>query len=322
MPTVFVSGGSGFVGRNLIRALVARGDDVLALARTPAAQQSVSALGATPVPADLLTVTAQQLRGCATVFHAAAVVDEWGPRDWFEQVNVQGTRHLLEVTRQAEVSCFVHVGTEAIFAEGPPLVNLDETHPIPEYPLPRYPASKAAAEKLVRAANSAQMRTIVIRPRLIWGADDTSVLPKLVEAVKKGQFAWIDDGHYLTSTCHVSNVVEGALLAAEKGRGGEAYFLTDGAPVEFRRFMTALFATRGVDPGTRSMPRALVRVLARLCEFPWEHLPLPGAPPLTRLAIVLGCQEVTVNDAKARNELGYRGHVSIEQGLLGLRNAA
>lgn len=315
MTTVLVTGGSGFVGRNLIRALSARGDKVLALARSASAAQTVQALGAIPLSADLSSVSADQLSGCEIIFHAAAVVDEWGPREWFESVNVAGTRHLLEVARLAGVRCFVHVGTEAIFAEGPPLVNLDETRPVPERPLPRYPASKAAAEKLVRAANSAQMRTVVIRPRLIWGADDSSVLPKLVDAVKKGQFAWIDGGHYLTSTCHVHNVVEGALLAAEKGRGGEAYFLTDGAPVEFRTFMTALFSTRGVDPGDRSMPRSLVKILARCCEFLWEYLPLPGVPPLTRLAVVLGCQEVTVSDAKARSELGYKARISIQQGL-------
>jgi nucleoside-diphosphate-sugar epimerase len=315
LTTVFVSGGSGFVGRNLIRALVARGDRVLALARSAAAQQTVAALGATPVTGDLLTVSAAQLQGCETVFHAAAVVDEWGPRSWFEEVNVTGTQHLLETARAAGLACFVHVGTEAIFAEGPPLVNLDETRRIPEHPLPRYPASKAAAEQRVRAANCADLRTVVIRPRLIWGADDSSVMPKLVDAVKKGQFAWIDGGHYLTSTCHVYNVVEGALLAAEKGRGGEAYFLTDGAPVEFRQFMTALFATRGVVPGDKSVPRWVARMLARSCEFLWEHLPLPGAPPLTRLAIVLGCQEVTVNDTKARRELGYVGKISVEEGL-------
>ena len=321
MTTVLVTGGSGFVGRNLIRALAVRGDKVLALARSVSATRTVQELGAIPVPADLQTVSVDQLIGCEIIFHAAAVVDEWGPHEWFEAVNVTGTRHLLEVARAAGVRCFVHVGTEAIYAEGPPLVNLDETRSIPDQPLPRYPATKATAEKLVCAANSAEMRTVVIRPRLIWGADDTSVLPKLVQAVEKGQFAWINGGHYLTSTCHVHNVVEGALLAAEKGHGGEAYFLTDGAPVEFREFMTALFATRGVNPGTRSMPRALVMLLARCCEWLWEYLPLPGAPPLTRLAVVLGCQEVTVNDAKARRELGYSSHITIRQGLDALKSA-
>lgn len=319
MTQIFVTGGSGFVGRHLIRALVRRGDKVLALARSESARKTVAGLGAQPLAADLLDLKAEALRGCELVFHSAAVVDEWGKREWFQKVNVDGTRHLLETALEAGVKRFVHVGTEAAYAVGPPLVNLDESHPLPSNPLPRYPATKNAAEKLVRAANSEAMQTVVIRPRLIWGPDDTSVLPNLVERVKRGQFAWVGDGRYLTSSCHVANVVHGALLAAGKGRGGEAYFLTDGEPVPFRDFLSALLATRGAEPGERSIPLPIAKLLARSCEFLWEHLPLPGSPPMTRMAIVLGCQEVTVNDAKARRELGYAPMISREAGLAELR---
>ncbi|HUP92560.1 MAG TPA: NAD-dependent epimerase/dehydratase family protein [Solimonas sp.] len=315
MAQVFVTGGSGFVGRHLIRTLVQRGDTVLALARSPAAQAAVGALGARPVAADLLDVSAEQLRGCSVVFHSAAVVDEWGPREHFQKINVEGTAHLLEVARAAGVQRFVHIGTEAAFAVGPPLVNLDESTPLPDNPLPRYPATKNVAEKLVRAASSEAMQTVVVRPRLIWGPDDTSVLPNLVERVRRGQFAWVGGGRYLTSSCHVANVVHGALLAAEKGQGGEAYFLTDGEPAPFRDFLSALLATRGAHPADKSIPLGVAKVLARTCEFLWEHLPLPGAPPMTRMAIVLGCQEVTVSDAKARRELGYVPVISREAGL-------
>lgn len=321
MAQVFVTGGSGFVGRHLIRALVRRGDSVLALARSENAQKTVAGLGAQPVAADLLDLSADPLRGCDLVFHSAAAVDEWGRREWFQKVNVDGTRHMLDVAQAAGVQRFVHIGTEAAYAVGPPLVNLDESHPLPPNPLPRYPATKNAAEKLVLAFNSNAMQTVAIRPRLIWGPDDTSVLPDLVERVKRGQFAWVGGGRYLTSSCHVANVVHGALLAAEKGRGGEAYFLTDGEPVPFRDFMSALLATRGADPGDRSIPLPIAKLLARSCEFLWEHLPLPGNPPMTRMAIVLGCQEVTVSDAKARRELGYSPVISREAGLAELRLA-
>jgi nucleoside-diphosphate-sugar epimerase len=315
MSTIFITGGSGFLGRNLIRSCVARGDRVLALARSAQAQETVRQLGAEAVAADLNTVTARQFDNADAVVHAAATVDEWGPRELFQKVNVDGTRHLLEAARTAGVKCFVLIGTEAAFANGTPMVNMDESRPLPDNPLPRYPASKNAAEKLVRAANAPDFRTVVVRPRLIWGRDDTSVLPQLLELVKNGQFAWVGGGHYLTSSCHVANVCEGALLAAEKGRGGEAYFLTDGATVEFREFMTRLFATRGVQAPDKTVPLAVARLVAIVCEKLWEYLPLPGAPPLTRMAINLGAQEVTVSDAKARRELGYVGRVSVDAGL-------
>src|SRR6185503_5658133 len=122
-------------------------------------------------------------------------------------------------------------------------------------------------------------------------------------------------GRYPTSTTHVDNVCEGMLLAAAKGRGGEAYFLTDGAPVELRDFVTKMLATRGVDPGSKSVPTWLVLPLARVSEWVWEAFNFKGEPPATRMAVHLFGEPVTVNDAKARRELGYAGKVSREQGL-------
>jgi nucleoside-diphosphate-sugar epimerase len=318
----FVTGGSGFVGRNLIRTLRARGDEVRALARSAAAVEAVTALGASAVPGDLDAVEAMRagMTGCDVVFHSAALAAEWGPRAEFERFNVDGTRNALEAARGAGVPCFVHVGTEAALCDGTPLVNVDESRPLPEHPLPRYPATKNAAERLVRAANAPGLRTVVVRPRLIWGNDDTSVLAALVAAVKAGRFMWMDGGRYPTSTTHVDNVCEGLLLAAARGRGGEAYFVTDGAPVELRGFVTQMLATRGVDPGGKSLPKAVVLLIARISEWVWETFGLKGEPPATRMAVHLFGEPVTVNDAKARRELGYVGNVTREQGFASLRH--
>lgn len=313
----FVTGGSGYVGRNLIRQLQARGDTVRALVRSPGSARIVEALGAAPVMGDLDDRAAMQagMSGCDTVFHAAAEVSEWEPRERYHAVNVEGTRRVLEAARGAGVPAFVHVGTEAALCDGSPLLNLDESRPLPEHPLPRYPETKNQAERLVRAANAEGFRTVVVRPRFIWGNDDTSVLTALVAAVKAGRFLWMDGGRYPTSTTHVDNVCEGLLLAADKGRGGEAYFVTDGPPVELRGFITRLLATQNVDPGGKSLPKGIVLLLARVSEWLWDTFKLGGNPPATRMAVHLFGEPVTVNDAKARRELGYQGRVTREQGL-------
>jgi nucleoside-diphosphate-sugar epimerase len=310
---VFVTGGSGFVGRNLIAALVARGDQVVALARSDGAAATVAALGATPARGDLGDVEAmgRAMAGCAAVLHAAAHVNQHGTRAEFVIANVDGTRHVLAAARAAGVARLVHVGTEAVLADGEPIVRADETRPMTTRPAGLYPETKAAAERLVVAAARDGLATVVIRPRLIWGRGDTSVLPEMIAAVRAGKFAWVGGGRYLTSTCHVANVVEGALLALERGRSGEAYFLTDGAPVEFRGFVTAMMAAHGVDPGTRSVPRWLARAIAASTSWMKQ-------PPITRTALAVIGGEVTVDDAKARRELGYVGRVSVEAGLASL----
>ncbi|MGH8441408.1 MAG: NAD-dependent epimerase/dehydratase family protein [Nevskiaceae bacterium] len=321
----FVTGGSGYVGRNLIRHLRARGDEVRALARSKAAIDAVSALGATAVPGDLddVAVLARGMTGCDCVFHAAALAAEWGRREAFYRVNVEGTANALRAAADAGVACFVHVGTEAAFCDGSPLVDVDDSWPLPDRVLPRYPQTKNEAERLVRAASGPRLRTVVVRPRLVWGNDDTSVLSALAAAVKAGRFMWMDGGEYPTSTTHVDNVCEALLLAAGNGRGGEAYFVTDGAPVELKEFVTRMLASRAVDPGGKSVPGWLALTLAMVTEPIWEILELigveAGEPPVTRMAVHLFGEPVTVNDARARRELGYVGKVTREQGYASLK---
>jgi nucleoside-diphosphate-sugar epimerase len=111
-------------------------------------------------------------------------------------------------------------------------------------------------------------------------------------------------------------------VAAEKGRGGEAYFITDGDPLHFREMITALVATQGLEPGKRSVPAALAKPAAAVAEGLWRTLRLKGEPPITRLAVWNSALECTVSDAKARADLGYEPVISRENGLAALSPAA
>lgn len=320
----FVTGGSGFVGRALIGALRERGVEVAALARSDAAARAIREAGARAVPGDLDDLAALRagMEGAASVFHCAAKLGDFGPASEFLRVNVGGTENVLQAAAQAGVARLVHVSTEAVLVGGPPIVRADETRPRPARPRGLYPRTKGMAEERVLAASSPGLACTIVRPRFVWGRGDTTLLPRFVEAVRNGQFAWFSGGRYLTSTCHVANVCEGMLRAAEKGRAGEIYFLTDGEPVEFRGFVTELLRTQGVEPPARSVPRFAAHLAAGVAEALWRLLPLAGEPPLTRTALRLVGEEVTVDDTKARRELGYVARVSREQGLRELAQAA
>jgi nucleoside-diphosphate-sugar epimerase len=113
----------------------------------------------------------------------------------------------------------------------------------------------------------------------------------------------------------VDNVVEGLLLGAEKGERGEAYFVTDGEPQVFREFITRLLATQGIEMPDRTVPQPLAGAIATAGEAAWRVLPLPGQPPITRLAYWLASQECTIDISRARRELGYIPVISVDQGL-------
>ena len=315
----FVTGGSGFVGGALIRRLVSEGWTVRALARSERSAGAVRALGAEPVEGDL--ESAQAMRsgadGCEVAFHAAASVGEWGSRDYFERANVEGTRNALDACLAAGVRRFVHVGTEAAVTDGRPLVRIDETRPLTPGSKALYCSTKARAEELVREAEGIEW--VVIRPRLVWGPGDTTILPGLLDAVRAGRFAWIGGGRHLTSTTHVDNVVEGLMLGAERAEPGGIYFVTDGEPVVFREFVTDLLATQGVEPPGRNVPAPVARAAAVACEGAWRALRLRSTPPLTRLAVWFSTLEITIDDSLARRELGYAPVTSRERGLAELR---
>jgi nucleoside-diphosphate-sugar epimerase len=317
MTAAFVTGGSGFVGGALIERLRREGWDVRALARSERAAARVRELGAEPVMGDLDDL---RVEDCEIAFHAAAKAEDFGDPAEFERVNVQGTQNVIDACRAGGVRRLVHVGTEAALMAGQPLVNVDETAELrPDSPA-LYPATKARAEIRVRAANGDGLETVVVRPRFVWGRGDTNLLPRIVEMVRSGRFSWVGGGRQLTATTHIDNTVEGLWLAATRGPAGGVWFVTDGEPVVFREFLTALIETQDVDVPKRSVPAPVAKAAATLSESLWRRLGRSDTPPLTRFAVWVSAQECTIDISRAERELGYRPVRSREEGLTEMRS--
>ena len=192
--TAFVTGGSGFIGGAPDPPAGGRRPRGARAGPLRRSADKVREAGAEPVKGDLghRASLAAAAEGCELAFHAAAEVEEWGPWEDFVRGNVLGTLNALGGCHDAGVRRLVHVGTEAALLAGQPLVNADETDRAAPRLARLYPATKAMADRLVRRFEG--METVVVRPRLVWGPGDTTVLPGLLEAVRSGQFAWIGGG--------------------------------------------------------------------------------------------------------------------------------
>src|SRR3954467_750313 len=145
----FLTGGSGFVGGAFISRARRLGHSVAALARSERSAATVRSLGADPVRGDLddVPAMARGMGGCDAVVHAAASTKEWAPYAEFQAANVGGTERVLRAARDAGVRRLVHVSTEAVLLDGKPLVQVDETRPIPARVIGNYPRTKALAEQ-------------------------------------------------------------------------------------------------------------------------------------------------------------------------------
>jgi len=318
---VFVTGGSGFVGGHVIDALIAAGHEVSALARSARSADVVQRLGASAVHGELGSVVEHTLHDVDVVIHAAAFVEEWGTREQFEKTNVRGTLQLLEVAQRAGVRRFIHIGTEAAVFEGQDLNHIDEDKPYPTRHRYLYSESKARAEHAVLEANREDFVTLSLRPSLIWGPRDRTVLPTLLSMVDEGRFVWINKGAYERSTTHIFNLVQAIIQSLTQGKSGEAYFIADDGVLTLHDFITRLLATQGVEAPTRSLPAWLIRPAAALIEGTWRLFRISATPPLHKFVAEIMSSHVTVNTTKAKAELGYQPRVSHAEGLRRLQAA-
>jgi nucleoside-diphosphate-sugar epimerase len=313
---VFVTGGSGFVGQNLIPMLIENGYQVKALARSAKAIQKVESLGATAIKGDLndKQALANGVKDCATVFHLAASVDFFASEKDLRKLHVEATELLLSVAKNANVQRFVYLGAASVIMNGKPIVNADETFTSDNI-IDGYSKTKLQAENLVLKANSKNFQTIAIRPPMIWGKDDPNTLAGVIEATRKGQMQFIDGGKHRFVTCHVLNVCHALILADKTEQNGKAYFITDGETPVFKDFIKKYVGTQGITIPDKNVSLALAKRVASVMEFVWKTFRLKGQPPLYKgLVNALGLEFITI-DKRARQELGYKTFVTIEQGL-------
>ena len=315
MQRAFVTGGSGFIGSGLVRALRARGVAVCALARSPRAAAHVEGLGAEPVFGDLENpaALAKGMQGCDVVFHAAANLSDWD-LDADLRINVKGTELVLRTAVSAQVARVVYVSGTGVLIGSGPVVDASEDLPCGK-PVGALSASRVRSETTVRAGNGAQLETVVVRLPYVWGPGDT-LRPQLRAALRAGQYFWISRGDHLISTCHIDNAVAGLLAAAEHGRPGALYHLADGAPLKLRTFITEQMRVEGLVLPDRSIPFWVAKVMADgLFALSRVFRVTPAWLALSPTFVRFLGQQITIDDSCARRELGYRPTIDWQTGL-------
>lgn len=230
MTRAFITGGTGFVGANLVQALNQRKIPARVLLRSTSSQKALEGLHYETVTGDVLDepdALAEAMEGCEWVFHVAAVADYWRQeRDLLYHVNVDGTRHVLQAAQRAGVERFVH--TSSLAALGLPEKEgqlLDETHSfnLPPDSFP-YGHSKALAEEEVRMATEQGLHAVIVNPSIILGPRDVNEISgTLILEAARGilRFTVPGGGNFID----VADVAAGQIAAAERGRRGERYIL-------------------------------------------------------------------------------------------------
>ena len=314
-----MSGATGFLGGHLAQVLHGLGYRVRILVHKRQRVEHLLALGMEIVEGDLLDPASlvRATAGQSVVFHTAGKVTDWGPRAEYFQVNAEGTRNVIAACRDSGVARLVHVSSLSVLGLPRTGELVTEETPYPRSLPDWYSQSKRAAEQLVRAANGeGGLATTVVRPGVIWGPGDITILPRLVDLLRRGQMILIDGGRNLLGLSHIESLARGLVLAAESpGAPGRIFHMTDGEEITAREAVDALAAAVGVPRARLSLPYGVVYGIAALIEGAALLARRSTPPRMTRYGVRLVACHCRYDIGRARRELGYRPAVTFREGI-------
>jgi 2-alkyl-3-oxoalkanoate reductase len=343
-----VTGGTGFLGRRLVERLLAEGRQVAVLARTPAPDLMARGVRFIGASLDDPAAVRAACAGVSTVFHVAAKVGVWGRYEDYFRPNVLGTRAVLEGCRAHGVQRLVYTSTPSVVYNGGDLAGANESLPLTTQCPSPYPLTKAIAEREVLASNGAALRTVALRPHLIWGVGDPHLVPRVIARARAGRLRIVGEGRNRVDMVHVENAVDAHLLAERaladchatqdlaieggpsaafapnervgcfaaerRGADGRAFFITNGEPVVLWEWINGLLRALGERPVGKRISLRTATTVGAICEAVWRVLPVHIEPPMTRFVAAELAKDHWFDIAAARRDLGYAPRVSMAQG--------
>ncbi|MBK8563428.1 MAG: NAD-dependent epimerase/dehydratase family protein [Saprospiraceae bacterium] len=316
----FITGATGYIGTQLTKRLVAEGNTVHALYRS---ESKIGELRGLPnvflKKGDLLDKPSLEaaVAGCDAVFHVAAFAKPWDkdPRTFYEY-NFDGAVNVFEVAQKAGVRRIVFTSTAGTMNPSLPGKPSFEDNPRTMDYFTDYDRSKGQAEEAAKQMSGNAMDIVTVNPSRVYGPgllSDSNGVTRMVRMYLDGKFRLLPgDGNSIGNYVFIDDVVEGHLLAMQKGRGGERYII-GGANASFNVFFEILTALSGKKQGMIKVPLPVMNIVGHLMEW---RAKLTGTPPILTPPWVKRFHynwELSVD--KAKRELGY-APLGLEQGLM------
>ncbi len=325
---VLVTGGSGFLGKNIVRELLENDSPVAVSEIRVFDIQPYNGIqddkikffhGDVRNPGDLEIAC----KGIDLVIHSAAIID-WGtqPESVVIDINTLGTENVINACLKNGVKYLVYTSSlDAVFT-GKPLVDIDESQPYPKNPVTSYCKSKIRAEKLVKNAQSENLKTCILRPSDIYGEEDPYHIGSLINMAKSGFYVRLGNGKSKCQHVYVGNMAYAHILAANaliknnKKVFGNAYLITDGPGSNFFTFFDQIVAGAGykIFPKNLWIPKWIAYSMGAISEaIAWMVSPIKKYnPKFSRFAVIYTCHDFTFNSKKAENDFGWKPKYSTQ----------
>ena len=314
---VFLTGGTGFIGGHVARLLRERGDEVIALVRSPEKAAELERLGCELVAGDLgdTAAIASALERCDAAIHGAAIYEVGIPESEHRRMydaNVVGTENVLRACLAAGTNKVVYVSTVAAFGNTHgEVVDESYVHPGTEF-TSYYEQTKYEAHRVAKRLIAEEgLPCVIVQPGGVYGPKDHSALGHQMNEFLAGRMPFLTFPELGMNMVYVEDVAAGVLLALDKGEVGESFVL-GGQVTTMRELMTTLAGVAGKRPPKRAIPTGLLKAIAPAGPLVGK---LMGQPPNMR-ELISSADGVTfwAKHDKAIGELGYSPR-GLESGL-------
>ncbi|GAB3140158.1 NAD-dependent epimerase/dehydratase family protein [Marisediminicola antarctica] len=314
---MLVTGASGLLGGAVARAVAAAGHEVRTFQRRPSGIPGIAdSLGSVTDP----PAVADAVRGMDAVVHLAAKVSLAGDPAEFERANVGGTRNMLAAAsglESGEPVRFVQVSSPSVAHSGASIMGDGALPADPGAARGDYARTKAEAELLALAADSARLSVVAIRPHLVWGPGDTQLVQRIVDRARSGRLPLLGHGAALIDTIYVDNAASAIVAALEHAPEvhGRSYVVTNGEPRPVAEMLAGICRAAGVTPPRVRIPASVARTAGSLIEAIWRVRPGLDEPPMTRFLAEQLSTSHWFDQRAVRADLRWQPSVSIDEGL-------
>lgn len=315
---IIVTGATGFLGKKVVYALKRLKYSPIALGRNRLIGEQFARDEIPFISVDLTNreETVKAFDGVAYVIHCAGLSSIWGPKSAFIAANVVAVENVVEACQVHHIKRLVHISTPSLYFDYQNRYDLSEYDVFPKKFVNDYASSKKEGEDLIQKAFFEGLSTVTLRPRGIFGPEDTSIFPRILSAMEKKMLPLVNEGKAFIDITYIDNVVDAIILAIEaKNVEGQSYNITNGEPKAFIELLQLLSDKLQLPLKTRNLSFNTAYYSAKIVEGIYRLLHIKNEPPLTCYGVGLVSKSMTFDITKAKKELGYQPKISIDEGL-------
>ena len=312
---VLVTGGTGFTGKALVKRLIDEGHEVVALDYKEGLKtEELRGWGAKVVIGSVtdMEIVEQCMDGVEVVHHLAAAFRELDvPNTYYREINVEGTKNVLEVACAHKVKKFIYCSTCGVHG------NIDDPpggEDAPIQPADYYQQTKYEAEPIVNEYNQNGMKTVILRPAAIYGPGDPERFFMIFKRVARGSFPMCGNGKTYYHPLYIDNLVDAFILAMEDGKGeGGTYLIADEEYVEIKEIVKKTGKALNIDVKIKYYPIIPLIIVGHIFEKVCK--PFRITPPIFPRRVDWYRQNRAFKIDKAKKDLGYKPKVGLDEGL-------